>query len=209
MVFFCYVCAMQQELKSELTKQLIVNKAFNLFYENGFKTTSVDKIMKETALSKGAFYHHYKSKKDLGLEVISLKVQKRVVDGMILPLRQPGDAYQLIEDVFTKRLKAFSFYDKQQGCPMNNLINEIGNSEIAYQKALRNIVEQWKVELVQLLERGKIEGSIKKDISSKATAIYLISAFEGIRGIRKLYDDDSVLDEYLMGLSFYLKQIKI
>ncbi|WP_253256059.1 TetR/AcrR family transcriptional regulator [Formosa algae] len=54
---------MQQDLKSELTKQLIIDKAFTLFYENGFKTTSIDKIMKETTLSKGAFYHHYKSKK--------------------------------------------------------------------------------------------------------------------------------------------------
>ena len=130
---------MQQELKSEITKQVIVNKAFNLFYENGFKTTSIDKIMKETTFSKGAFYHHYKNKKELGLEVISLKVQNRVVKGMILPLKEPGNAFKLIEDVFINRLKEFSFYDKEHGCPMNNLINEIGNSEIAYQKALKNI----------------------------------------------------------------------
>ena len=74
---------MQQELKSHFTKLLIIYKAFNLFYEHGFKTTSIDKIMKETALSKGAFYHYYKSKKELGLEVIQLKVQKRVVDGIV------------------------------------------------------------------------------------------------------------------------------
>jgi len=54
---------MQQELKSELTKQTILNESFKLFYENGFKTTSVDKIMKATKLTKGAFYHHYKNKK--------------------------------------------------------------------------------------------------------------------------------------------------
>ncbi|UMB60906.1 TetR/AcrR family transcriptional regulator [Lutibacter sp. A80] len=200
---------MQQELKSEITKQVILSKAFNLFYKHGFKTTSIDKIMKETTFSKGAFYHHYKSKKELGLEIISLKVQKRVVNGMILPLKEPGDAYQLIENVFIKRLKEFSFYDKENGCPMNNLINEIGNDEIAYQNALKNIVELWKKALVQLLERGKYEHSIKKNISSEAVAIYLISAFEGIRGIRKLYDNDSVLDDFVSGLSFYLKQLKV
>jgi len=200
---------MQQELKSEITKQVIINKAFNLFYENGFKTTSIDKIMKETTFSKGAFYHHYKSKKELGLEVISLKVQNRVVKGMILPLKEPGNAFKLIEDVFINRLKEFSFYDKEHGCPMNNLINEIGNSEIAYQKALKNIIELWKTALVQLLERGKLENSIKNDVSSEAVAIYLISAFEGIRGIRKLYENDSILEDFLSGLSFYLKQIKV
>ncbi|GGG44739.1 TetR/AcrR family transcriptional regulator [Bizionia arctica] len=200
---------MQQELKSEITKQLIINKAFSLFYEHGFKTTSIDKIMKETTLSKGAFYHHYKSKKELGLEVISLKVEKRVVNGMILPLKESGNAYQILQEVFVNRLKDFSIYDKQHGCPMNNLINEIGNNEVAYQKALKNIIEQWKTALVQLIERGKVENSIKKDISSKATAMYLISSFEGIRGIRKLYDTDVVIEEYISGLSFYLQQMKV
>ena len=199
---------MQQELKSEITKQLIIDKAFNLFYQNGFKTTSIDKIMKETTLSKGAFYHHYKSKKELGLEVISLKVEKRVVKGMIAPLKEPGNAYQIIKDVFTNRLKEFSTNEKQQGCPMNNLINEIGNNELAYQNALKNIIELWKIALVQILERGKQEHSIKEDVSSKAVATYLISAFEGIRGIRKLYTNDTVLDEYISGLTFYLNQIK-
>ncbi|WP_055448859.1 TetR/AcrR family transcriptional regulator [Lacinutrix mariniflava] len=199
---------MQQELKSEITKQLIIDKAFNLFYQNGFKTTSIDKIMKETTLSKGAFYHHYKSKKELGLEVISLKVEKRVVKGMIAPLKEPGNAYQIIKDVFTNRLKEFSTNEKQQGCPMNNLINEIGNNERAYQNALKNIIELWKTALVQILERGKQEHSIKEGVSSQAVATYLISAFEGIRGIRKLYTNDTVLDEYISGLTFYLNQIK-
>ncbi|WP_299251319.1 TetR/AcrR family transcriptional regulator [uncultured Lacinutrix sp.] len=199
---------MQQELKSEITKQLIIDKAFNLFYQNGFKTTSIDKIMKETTLSKGAFYHHYKSKKELGLEVISLKVEKRVVNGMIAPLKQPGNAYQIIKDVFTNRLKEFSINEKQQGCPMNNLINEIGNNEIAYQNALKNIIELWKTALVQIIERGKQEHTIKEEVSSQAVATYLISAFEGIRGIRKLYTNDTVLDEYITGLTFYLNQIK-
>ena len=79
---------MLQNEKSELTKQIILDKSFTLFYENGFKTTSVDKIMKATKLTKGAFYHHYKNKKELGLAVISLKVQQRVYKGMITPLLQ-------------------------------------------------------------------------------------------------------------------------
>ncbi|WBU89771.1 TetR/AcrR family transcriptional regulator [Cellulophaga omnivescoria] len=199
---------MQQELKSEITKQLIVDKAFNLFYKNGFKTTSIDKIMKETTLSKGAFYHHYKNKKELGTAVISLKVKKRVADGMIAPLMKSGNAYTILESVFVNRLKSFPFFDKQNGCPMNNLINEIGNTETAYQQALKSIIEEWKIALVSVIERGKIEKSIKTNIDSTAVAIYLISAFEGIRGIRKLYNDDTILNEYIKGLKLYLTQIK-
>ena len=62
--------------------------------------------------------------------------------------------------------------------------------------------------LVKLIERGKKEQLIHSHISSSAVAIYLISAFEGIRGIRKLYDNDLILDEYISGLSLYLNQLK-
>ncbi|RPD98556.1 TetR/AcrR family transcriptional regulator [Aureibaculum marinum] len=199
---------MQQNIKSELTKKHIVDKAFELFYENGFKTTSIDKIMKATPFSKGAFYHHYKNKKELGLEVITLKIQQRVYDGMVLPLTKKGDALQLLQSTFLNRIKSFPLYDKTHGCPMNNFINEIGDYELAYQNALKNIIEKWKETLIQLIERGKKENSINKKISSTAVAVYLISAFEGIRGIRKLYSDDRIIDEYISGLSLYLTRLK-
>jgi AcrR family transcriptional regulator len=199
---------MQQELKSEITKQHIVHEAFKLFYENGFKSTSINDVMKAAKMTKGAFYHHYKDKHQLGLEVIELKIQKRVYDGMILPLEAPGKAMEILESTFLNRIKSFPFYDKQHGCPMNNFINEIGNYESSYQLALKSIVEKWKKALVLLIERGKNENDIKKDIPSEAVAIYLISAFEGIRGIRKLYDNDIILGQYISGLSLYLNQLK-
>ena len=199
---------MQQELKSEMTKQHIVHEAFQLFYKNGFKSTSINDVMKATKMTKGAFYHHYKNKQQLGLEVIQLKIQKRVFDGMITPLQETGNAIEILEHTFLNRIKSFPLYDKQNGCPMNNCINEIGNYEISYQLALKNIIETWQSALVTLIEKGKEQGNIKTEIPSESVAIYLISAFEGIRGIRKIYKDDAILDQYISGLSLYINQLK-
>lgn len=199
---------MQQELKSEITKQHIVHEAFKLFYENGFKSTSINDVMKATKMTKGAFYHHYKSKQQLGLEVIKIKIQKRVQDGMITPLQESGNAIEILENTFLNRIRSFPLYDKQNGCPMNNFINEIGNYEVSYQLALKSIIEKWKSALVNLIEKGKEQDNIKNEIPSESVAIYLISAFEGIRGIRKIYEDDMVLNQYISGLSLYINQLK-
>ncbi|ADV49983.1 regulatory protein TetR [Cellulophaga algicola DSM 14237] len=199
---------MEQKQKSEFTKQLILNESFKLFYSNGFKSTSIDKVMLATKLTKGAFYHHYKNKKELGIAVISSKVKQRVYDGMIAPLYQPGNAIKILKNTFIERLKSFSILEKQHGCPMNNLINEIGDNETVYQIALKKIIEEWQAALIFLIDRGKSENSIKKNIESKAVAVYLISAFEGIRGIRKLYTDDAIIDEYISGLSIYLQNLE-
>ncbi|MBT4416338.1 MAG: TetR/AcrR family transcriptional regulator, partial [Flavobacteriaceae bacterium] len=52
---------MKQSLKSKATQNLIINKSFEMFYSNGFKSTNIPDIMRETSLSKGAFYHHFKN----------------------------------------------------------------------------------------------------------------------------------------------------
>lgn len=46
-------------------KQLIMEKALELFAENGFEATSVQQITERCGISKGAFYLHFKSKDEL------------------------------------------------------------------------------------------------------------------------------------------------
>ena len=46
-------------------KQLIMEKALELFVENGFEATSVQQITERCGISKGAFYLHFKSKDEL------------------------------------------------------------------------------------------------------------------------------------------------
>jgi AcrR family transcriptional regulator len=200
--------SMDQKIKSEHTRNLIIEKSFLLFYENGFKTTSVDKIMKATKLTKGAFYHHFKNKSEIGHAVIAQKVQKRIEDSMIVPLHEDKNPIEILKSTFSNRLKSFSTFEKEHGCPANNLINEIGDTEEGYQIALKKIIDDWKKILIQLIEKGKKENHIKETIDSNATAIYLISSFEGVRGIRKLYKDDTILDAYITGLTFYIEQLK-
>jgi len=91
---------------------------------------------------------------------------------------------------------------------MNNFINKVWDYETSFQIALKNIIETWKKAIIELLEKGKKENQIQKNIASEAVAIYLISSFEGIRGIRKLYNNDTIIDSYITGLSIYLQQIK-
>jgi AcrR family transcriptional regulator len=199
---------MKQEIKSELTRQLIIDKAFVLFYKNGFHAISVDKVMKETKLTKGAFYHHFKDKKELGLAVISDRIQSRVYDNMILPLLQVGDPFLILKTVFCERIKNFSIEEKQSGCPMNNLINEISDSEVAYQLALKKIIEEWKLALIQLLEKAKADNLIANEVNTSSVAVFLISAFEGVRGIRKLYNNDIVLEDYLLAVERYIDLLR-
>lgn len=52
------------------TKEIIIEIAFKLFLDKGYKNTSMSDLVRETKLSKGAFYHHFKNKETLYKEVI-------------------------------------------------------------------------------------------------------------------------------------------
>ena len=51
------------------SKNLILDKAYELVMVNGYAGTSIDMILQATGLTKGAFFYHFKSKTDLGMEL--------------------------------------------------------------------------------------------------------------------------------------------
>jgi len=128
---------MKQKLKSENTKDIILKSAFESFFKNGFQATSIDQIMDRTTLSKGAFYHHFKNKKELGELIISTTVKDRIYNQMILPLFNDDSPKLLLKSVFINKIETLSDFEKAHGCPANILINEIGNKESVYQSALK------------------------------------------------------------------------
>ena len=51
--------------KAEERRKEILEKAEKLFYKFGYTNTSVNMVIKALNISKGAFYHHFKSKEEL------------------------------------------------------------------------------------------------------------------------------------------------
>ena len=66
---------MKQELKSKRSKDKIIQVALILFSNKGYKETTMADLVAETGLSKGAVYHHFKSKE----EILQLLMEKETI----------------------------------------------------------------------------------------------------------------------------------
>lgn len=64
---------MQQ--RSEETRTKIMESAIKMFSNRGYNKASVDDICTEAGISKGAFYHHFKSKQALFLALLDSWLQ--------------------------------------------------------------------------------------------------------------------------------------
>lgn len=201
---------MDQKIKSVATQRLLMESAFSLFYRNGYGLTSIPAIVKQAGLSKGAFYHHFENKKDLGEKTLSYIVRDRLYKHMIAPLSNPEEkpSIPLLIEVFSNRINSFSDEEGQMGCPLNNLINELAFTEDRFRTEMRSIIDEWKTALIKLIEEGKQKQEIRNDVDAQSTAIYLISAYEGARGIGKLYNSKLLLQQFLDGVVAYLEQLK-
>ena len=61
----------RQQQRSEETRARILDAAAAAFADSGFDATSVAQICQAAGVTKGAFYHHYDSKKDVFLELLN------------------------------------------------------------------------------------------------------------------------------------------
>ena len=66
---------MSRRYNAQESKELIISSAEKLFFEKGFDKVSMRDISEEAKLSKGAIYHHYKSKDEIIKEIINKYVE--------------------------------------------------------------------------------------------------------------------------------------
>ncbi len=59
--------------KGDMKKQAILDTAEKLFFEKGYRDTSVQDILDRLHCSKGSFYHHYESKVQVLMEICRAK----------------------------------------------------------------------------------------------------------------------------------------
>jgi AcrR family transcriptional regulator len=68
--------------QAEGTRQLLIATARELFIEHGFAATSIEEIIQQAGVAKGALYHHFSGKNDLFRAVYDA-VQADTVAGVV------------------------------------------------------------------------------------------------------------------------------
>lgn len=61
--------------KAQRKRDLILDKAKELFIQRGYAATSMDELVKYTGASKGSIYYHFESKEDLFVKLLAKQNQ--------------------------------------------------------------------------------------------------------------------------------------
>jgi TetR/AcrR family transcriptional repressor of nem operon len=194
--------------KAETTRLTILQKAFELIYVKGYQTTSVDDILATTQVTKGAFYYHFKNKDEMGLAIINEILKPTMDAAFIAPLQSQENPLEIIYGMMHHLLLENHFLKPEFGCPASNLTQEMAPWNINFSHALNGLTKQWEETINQVLENGKGNGFVRRDVDSNQVTIMIMSGYWGVRNLGKLDGGNQSYVSYLKELKRYLDHLK-
>lgn len=170
------------------TRQHIVDAADRLFYERGFESTSFADIAEAVGISRGNFYHHFKTKDD----ILNAVIQSRLTQ-----TRTMLDRWELDGPTPLHRIRSFIriLLDNQvkimeSGCPVGTLCTEL--TKLGH-PAQGQATELFLLFRIWLRRQFTLLGCKRR---SDALALHLLARSQGVATLAQAFrDEDFVRQE--------------
>lgn len=181
---------MSQKKDPAIRKNEIIQASEGLFLEQGYEATTVEHILQRTGLSKGGFYHHFKSKEDVLMAILD-----RITDETIQVAQHIADMKEI------SALEKFALFFRQQ---MEVKMPKVGMIRAFYEERDHNtqfhkfntmIWHKYVPVITQIVMQGIKEGSMKVTYPEETVRLL----FGAIASLHDLYDrkadDGEMTDE--------------
>lgn len=193
--------------KQDLTREKLLQAAFCEMHKQGYQGASIANILKSTALTKGALYHHFPTKHALGLAVIDEVIAPQLEQMVFKPLRDSDNPVTTLLAIIAGVDTFMGEAGIMLGCPLNNLMQEMSPLDEQFRHHLNHILELWQQDISTALEHGQRHGVVKPDIDTLAAALFIISAWEGCFSIAKNKQSPSAFSLCMMQLHGYVRSL--
>ncbi len=159
-----------------ITKEQILNAAFDCFYEKGYEATSLEEIASRANVTRGAIYWHFSDKNDLYRAVIQLTMEKGDVAQFAHDLPEDMSTRERLEEVFWMAMNENRYVD----FVFKTMSYTVGRTEFddvfqELREVKRNLLQYFNEEIRVHLRVNQIEGKKAEDYS---LGLYLL--FEGM-----------------------------
>lgn len=170
----------------------LLDVAAETFQSRGYHSTSMHDIMRAAGVTGGALYHHFPTKKALGLAVIRERVAAAVAETWIEPVASARTALDGILAVFERVTAELDDRGAVLGCPLNNLALELSLADPEFRIALQGVFETWRTAIVQRLRSDQAAGALK-DADPEAFATFVVASFSGAMALAKAEQNTDAL----------------
>lgn len=169
------------------SREKILQVALEQFYRAGYQATSVDDIIAQASVSKSNFYYHFKSKEELGTEVLSIRgtefgrlLGKTLCNGELSPKERLRSFLEFLHRTQDASLS-------KSGCPFGNLVAEMAEHSEKFRCQLSEVFGSLTRTVTELIEEGQARGDFRKDVGAIDMATLVVQTVQGMLLLTKCH----------------------
>jgi len=183
-------------MKKPNKKEMVLEIAARQMHLKGYNNTGIQEILNEAQIPKGSFYFYFKSKEDLGLQVIEY-FGNFFTDQLEAYLNQKdAPRLQNLKTFFEDFLSFFIEGNYEGGCPIGNLALEMADVNEKFRTKLDEVFSRGISKIQNELELAKEEGVISQSLALDGMAQFIFFSWEGMIMQMKLKKDSQPLENF-------------
>jgi AcrR family transcriptional regulator len=190
------------------TKRKLLQAALHQTHRRGFGGADLEAILEEAGVTKGALYHHFGSKRALGLTLVDEILRDWILSRWLYPLEQADDPIRGLIELARWAERQVTPQRLALGCPLNNLAQEVSAIDEEFRGRIAAIFQEWRRGLADLLKAGQQRGTVRPDVDVEIAATFVVAAWEGAIGLAKCERRVEVLSACRQGLESYLESLR-
>ena len=180
-------------------KDLIVWSALKIMSEKGYYGSTMDDIVAESRMSKGAIYHYYKSKKEVYLGVIESLENKYTA--VFAEINKEDNSAKTLKKLFTtvsSQLKKDPTFFRSF-----STFWSISRHDKDFRNAIQNMYNRFQ-KFIELIIIEGIDNKEFKKVDPKISALSLILNLEGVFWFTLFESKDIDAETYIDQISDYI-----
>jgi TetR/AcrR family transcriptional regulator, transcriptional repressor for nem operon len=189
------------------TRKQLLQCAFAEIHRAGFRAASLDAILEHADVTKGALYHHFGSKAELGYAVVD-EVLRPWVEAHWKPALDADEPIDAAVAMIRQHLSGEGEINIELGCPFNNLCQEMSPVDEGFRLRLNRILHDWRAGIAEVVRRAQARGKVRADVDADAAAAFVVGSIEGCVGMAKAAQSRDFLEAGMRGLIEYLQRLR-
>jgi TetR/AcrR family transcriptional regulator, transcriptional repressor for nem operon len=171
----------------------ILDAAAVLIGRQGYSATSIDDVIKESRLSgKSHFYHYFRSKEELGFEVLDRQFERFAERGLAI-LREPMiDPLERLHLFIDSLVAAHAARGCHGGSPFGTLAAEMADAHEGFRLRIAAVFLRWASQIQSLLWEARPQ--LQEDVDAVRLSRFIIAALEGGLMMSRVKRDITVME---------------
>jgi AcrR family transcriptional regulator len=161
-------------------RKRILDAASDMFQARGYHASAMHELARAAGVTSGALHHHFATKKALGLAVIRERVAEAVREAWLQPVLDASTVADGVAQACGAIASRLEAQGAVQGCPLNNLVLELGFGDHEFRAELAGVFAEWRAVLAERFEQeGRSAGA------ADALATFVVAAYSGAMAMAK------------------------